>query len=159
MRKEEIKEIFSMEEVVSRYGLHPNRAGFIPCPFHKEKTASMKIYARDFHCFGCGANGDIFDFIQKMDNVDFKEAFQSLGGTYEKPTFQSKLAVYRAQRRALMREKEERKRGEEIYKNNMLIGAFRLGVDRNLPLSTAWCENYNKLQYQLYLQEELSGMR
>ena len=54
----------------------------------------MKIYDKDFHCFGCGANGDIFSFVQRMENVDFKEAFYSLGGTYEKPTFSSKLAVY-----------------------------------------------------------------
>lgn len=116
----------------------------------------MKIYDRDFHCFGCGANGDIFDFIQRMDNVDFKEAFQSLGGTYEKPTFSSKLAIYRAQKRAEMRAKEAKKRDGERYLNNLLIRAFRWGVQHNRPLSDAWCENYNRLQYQLYLQEELA---
>ncbi|MGN0252266.1 MAG: CHC2 zinc finger domain-containing protein [Oliverpabstia sp.] len=157
MTREELKRQYSMRDVVERYGFHPDRKGFIHCPFHAgDKGASMKIYARDFHCYGCGANGDIFDFIQRMDNVDFKEAFQSLGGTYEKPTFSSKLAMYRAHKRAEMREKEARKREEERYLNNLLIGAYRCGVEHNRPLSDAWCENYNRLQYQLYLQEELT---
>lgn len=82
MTVDEIKQEYSMGEVVGRYGLVPNRRGYIPCPFHKEKTASMKIYAKDYHCFGCGENGDIFDFIQKMDGITFPEAFRSLGGTY-----------------------------------------------------------------------------
>lgn len=82
MTSEEIKQEYSMGEIVGRYGLMPNRSGYIPCPFHKEKTASMKIYAKDYHCFGCGENGDIFDFIQRMENITFPEAFRSLGGTY-----------------------------------------------------------------------------
>lgn len=157
MTKEEIKQQYSMRDIVEKYGIRPDRRGFIHCPFHQgDKGASMKIYARDFHCFGCGANGDIFDFIQRMDNVDFKEAFQSLGGTYEKPTFSSKLAVYRAQKRAEMRRKKEEKQAEEKHLNNLLISVFRWGVEHNLPLSDAWCENYNRLQYQLYVQGELT---
>ncbi|MBS6195453.1 MAG: DNA primase [Clostridiales bacterium] len=160
MTKEEIKQRYSMRDIAGQYGFHPNRAGFISCPFHSgDRDASMKIYDRDFHCFGCGANGDIFDFIQRMDSVDFKEAFQSLGGTYEKPTFASKLAVYRAQKRAEMRQKKEWQRMEEIVRNSLMIGAFRWGVEHNPPLSDAWCENYNRLQYQLYLQEELTEER
>lgn len=160
MTKEEIKQQYSMRNIVEQYGFHPNRAGFISCPFHTgDRDASMKIYDRDFHCFGCGANGDIFDFIQRIDNVDFKEAFQSLGGTYEKPTFASKLAVYRAQKRVEMRRKKEQQRKEEVERNNLMIGAFRWGIEHNHPLSDAWCENYNKLQYQLYLKEELCETR
>ena len=83
MNREEIKHSYSMREIVERYGFHVNRAGFIHCPFHKgDKGASLKIYPDSFHCFGCGASGDIFTFVQLIDHVDFKEAFQSLGGTY-----------------------------------------------------------------------------
>lgn len=156
MKIDEIKQQYSMRDIVEKYGICPDRRGFIHCPFHTgDKGASMKIYARDFHCFGCGANGDIFDFIQRMDNVGFKEAFHSLGGTYEKPTFSSKLAAYRAQKRAEMRRKDEYRLQDERQRNNLLIEAYRWGVDHNEPLSDAWCENYNKLEYQLYLQEEI----
>ena len=156
MTREDLKQQYSMSEIVGRYGFQPNRAGFIHCPFHTgDKGASMKIYDKDFHCFGCGANGDIFSFIMRMDNVDFKEAFQSLGGTYEKPTFSSKLALYRAQKKAEMRQKEEKRLEEERKLNLLLIGAYRWGVEHNPPLSDAWCENLNKLEYQLYIHSEI----
>lgn len=90
MTSEEIKRTVSMEELVERYGLYPNRAGFIVCPFHKgDRNASLKIYKDSFYCFGCGAAGDVFDFVRKMDGMSFKEAFLFLGGEYEckKKTF------------------------------------------------------------------------
>ena len=156
MTREEIKEQYSMTEIISRYGLHPNRAGFIKCPFHTgDRTASMKIYKDSYHCFGCGANGDIFSFIQQMNNCDFKTAFLSLGGTYQKPSFSSKMAVYRAQKQAEMRVKMQKKKEDDKHLCNLLIGAFRWGINHSPPLSDAWCDNYNKLQYQLYLQETL----
>lgn len=70
----EIKERVSIKEVISAYGYEINRAGYIACPFHSEKTASCKVYENDFHCFGCGAGGDIFSFVQKLFNIDFKQA-------------------------------------------------------------------------------------
>jgi DNA primase len=45
------------------------------CPFHGEKSPSFKVHARQFfHCFGCGAGGDVFAFVQKFENVSFPEA-------------------------------------------------------------------------------------
>lgn len=83
MTSEQIKESVKMREVVEMYGLRIDRKGFICCPFHREKTASLKLYDKSFHCFGCGASGDVFRFVQLMDNCDFKEAFIKLGGEYE----------------------------------------------------------------------------
>ena len=91
MDKETIKQQNSMRDVLSRYGMAPNRAGFVRCPFHAgDRTASMKIYKDSYYCFGCGATGDIFAFVQNMDNCDFKTAFTILGGTYQKPDFSSR---------------------------------------------------------------------
>lgn len=147
-----------MRDIVEQYGFKVNRMGFIHCPFHQgDKGASLKVYQDSFHCFGCGANGDIFTFIQKIDSVDFKTAFQSLGGTYEKPTFESNLAIYRAQKK-----KEERARiAEKLRKrkelNNVLIDIYRDYMKRSEPFSDVWCDCYNALQYQLYLHEILNG--
>lgn len=76
MNREEIKAMYSMRDILSKCGLpQPNHAGFIKCPFHKgDHTASMKIYDKDFHCFGCNANGDIFTFIQKFYDISFNTA-------------------------------------------------------------------------------------
>jgi len=50
------------------------------CPFHKEKTPSFHVNAarQSFHCFGCGAGGDVFNFIMRHENVDFMQAARLL---------------------------------------------------------------------------------
>ena len=48
------------------------------CPFHNEKTPSMKIYEQDFHCFGCGVGGNVFTFLTKIEGISFVEAVQTL---------------------------------------------------------------------------------
>lgn len=160
MNRDEIKARYSMRDVVEQYGFRPDRAGFIHCPFHKgDRGASMKIYQDSFHCFGCGANGDIFSFVQLMDHVDFKTAFQSLGGTYEKPTFGSKLAIYRKQKKEEERMRKIEKLRRRKALNNMLIDIYRDYMRRAEPFSEVWCDCCNALQYQLYLHEYLEEMR
>ena len=83
MTSDEIKQSTSMQEVLNMFGLKVNRKGFMCCPFHKEKTPSMKIYEKKYHCFGCGEDGDVFSFVMKYQGCDFKEAFKILGGGYE----------------------------------------------------------------------------
>ena len=119
----------------------------------------MKIYQDSFHCFGRGANGDIFSFVQLMDHVDFKTAFQSLGGTYEKPTFGSKLAIYRKQKKEEERMRKIEKLRRRKALNNMLIDIYRDYMRRAEPFSEVWCDCCNALQYQLYLHEYLEEMR
>ena len=46
------------------------------CPFHNEKTPSFSVHAtrQFYHCFGCGVSGDVFSFVQKIENITFPEA-------------------------------------------------------------------------------------
>ena len=158
MTREEIKQQYSMRDIVEQYGFKVNRTGFISCPFHTgDRSPSMKIRANHFTCYACGAHGDIFTFVQMMDGLDFKEAFLSLGGTYEEPTFESQLAIYRARKK-----KEERARASEKLRkrknlNNTLISVYRDFMHRSEPFSEVWCDCFNALQYQLYLHEILNG--
>jgi DNA primase len=48
------------------------------CPFHQEKTPSFSVHAtrQFYYCFGCGASGDVFSFVQKMENISFPEAIR-----------------------------------------------------------------------------------
>jgi DNA primase len=50
------------------------------CPFHKEKTPSFSVHAtrQFYHCFGCGASGDVFSFVQNIENIGFPEAVRSV---------------------------------------------------------------------------------
>lgn len=160
MTKEELKEKYSMRSVMEQYGFSPNRAGFISCPFHKgDRTASMKIYDDSYYCFACGASGDIFTFVQKMDNISFREAFLSLGGTYEKGNFESRLARYHAQKRQDMRAKEEKELRKEKQENSDLIDIYREWLEKSEPMSQVWTDCYNALQIELYKYERLNGLR
>lgn len=74
-----------MSDVVQFYGFQPNRGGFIACPFHGEKTPSMKIYTqpgRGFHCFGCGAGGTAIDFVMLLFNIPFPAAVVRLNADF-----------------------------------------------------------------------------
>src|SRR5450631_137058 len=65
------------------------------CPFHAEKTPSFSVHAtrQFYHCFGCGESGDVFTFVQKVENISFPEAVrllaQKLGVPMPKVTFSS----------------------------------------------------------------------
>ena len=161
MNSEEIKKSYSMRDILGRYGLHPNRSGFICCPFHKEKTASMKIYQDSYYCFGCGAHGDVFDFVGAMDGLSFRETFLNLGGTYEykKETFSERMERYHAQKDWEMRLKQADALRARRKLNNDLIDIYRDWYQRSAPFSDTWTDCYNALQYQLYLHEILNEPR
>ncbi|WP_446744705.1 DNA primase [Silvibacterium acidisoli] len=50
------------------------------CPFHSEKSPSFSVHVgrQFYHCFGCGQSGDVFTFIQKIENVSFPEAIKAV---------------------------------------------------------------------------------
>lgn len=77
-----IKTTLSMRDVAARYGFTPNRSGNILCPFHPEKTPSLKLYdqpGRGFNCFSCGATGSVIDFVMKLFSISFAQAIRRLG--------------------------------------------------------------------------------
>lgn len=163
MTSEEIKAIYGMRDILNKCGLPaPNRAGFCHCPFHKgDGDPSMKVYDKDFHCFACGANGDIFDFVSRFYNISFKDAFRMLGGDYKKnDSFASNLTIYRAKKESAMKRKKaerEHQRRKLIYD---LIGIYREYMNRAEPLSDAWCDCYNAMQMMIYradMMEERAG--
>lgn len=65
-----VKSELPMKTVIRFYGFEPNRSGFIRCPFHAERTPSLKIYPDRYKCFGCGAGGDVIDFVSRLHNLD-----------------------------------------------------------------------------------------
>lgn len=79
---QQIKDRLSIEELVSSY-LKLEKAGAnlkAKCPFHNEKTPSFFISPGrgGYYCFGCGAKGDIFTFVQEFEGLDFKGALKLL---------------------------------------------------------------------------------
>lgn len=160
MTVEEIKSRYSMADIVTKYGYKISRAGFISCPFHKgDRTASMKIYKDSYHCFGCSASGDIFAFVQKHDNCDFKTAFYSLGGEYPQRDFKTKMSLYRLQKSKERAEREKAKLVQERQLRSFIINTLQKALKVVEPMSDAWCYLTNELETELYkfgvLQEEI----
>ena len=84
------------------------------CPFHGEKTASFSVHATKqfYHCFGCGVSGDVFSFVQKIENITFPEAVrvvaQKLGIAIPKVSYSSPAEANEAKLRTILLDVHER---------------------------------------------------
>ncbi|WP_438821447.1 VapE domain-containing protein [Blautia wexlerae] len=83
---EAVKQSVTTRQAAEHYGIHVGRNGMACCPFHHDKTPSMKLDRR-YHCFGCGADGDVIDFAAALYGLGKKEAAvqlaQDFGLSYE----------------------------------------------------------------------------
>ena len=118
-----IKARLTAREVVEAYGFHPDRSGFLQCPFHQgDRHGSLKVYPGDrgWHCFGCGAGGSVIDFVMACFGLSFADACRklnedfSLGLTDQRPT-QAECAALAKARAAAEAERE----AEEALRNKM----------------------------------------
>lgn len=143
---DDIREEYKMIDIVERYGLHPSRAGFISCPFHKgDNTASLKIYKDSFYCFGCHAHGDIFQFIMLMDDCSFKKAFESLGGASGK---MSDAAILRLAKRKREAERHKQRLEDALQMSRYCSTEYmycKTALAVLKPFSDAWCSLQNML--------------
>ena len=80
---EEVKARINIADVIGGYvALKPASAGSLKglCPFHQEKSPSFNVRPLQgfYHCFGCGAGGDVYKFLQEMESLSFYEAVENL---------------------------------------------------------------------------------
>jgi DNA primase len=80
---EEVKTRVNIADVIGEYvSLRPASAGSLKglCPFHDEKSPSFNVRPAQgfYHCFGCGEGGDVYKFIQQLDQLSFTEAVEKL---------------------------------------------------------------------------------
>jgi len=146
---QQIKERLSIEEIVSSY-IKLTRAGAnlkAKCPFHNEKTPSFFVSPdrASYYCFGCGAKGDIFTFIEEFEGLDFKGALKILAERagvplvqYSKEKEGEKEKLYRAMEEATRffeKNLAEDKKVLEYLKTRGLedktIKDFRIGFVKN----------------------------
>ena len=81
---ERVKSANPIASVVERHGVKLRRSGRRLgglCPFHEDRSPSLAVYpeTESFYCFGCGAGGDVIDFVRRAQGVGFREALDRLG--------------------------------------------------------------------------------
>ena len=74
----QIKIGVSVKEAAEYYGLEVNRGNMVCCPFHADRTPSMKLNEDYFYCFGCGTSGDVIDLVAKLFNLSSYDAAKKL---------------------------------------------------------------------------------
>ena len=108
----DIVDIISQCVILKRSG----RNFFGLCPFHKEKTPSFSVSPdkQIFHCFGCGAGGNVIHFISKIENVDFKESLEILADRVgiKLPTLENNVDSKRLELK------------EKVYEINKLVATY-----------------------------------
>lgn len=129
---EELKAKLDIVEVVGGYvSLKPASAGSFKglCPFHSEKSPSFNVRSNPafYHCFGCGAGGDVYKFIQEIEHVGFTEAIEKLAekagfalsydeGSAQEQSSRSKLLAANQQAAIFYQEQLKSAEGETAVK-------------------------------------------
>lgn len=105
----EIRQLVTTRRAAERYGFTPDRAGYICCPFHREKTPSLKLFPDGgWKCFGCGAGGSVIDFVMQLFDLSFPQAIVRIDSD-----FRLGLTGRRLDRREASRILEQRKQEKE----------------------------------------------
>lgn len=98
MEIEEAKERIDVKSVIESYNIHFDKSGKALCPFHSEEEPSLSVKGQRWRCFGCGKSGDVFDFVQIYNGVDFPTAKRTV---YEMYGFEYHLTKEENERRSL----------------------------------------------------------
>ena len=115
---DEIRNSNDIVDIISQYVIlkRSGRNFFGLCPFHKEKTPSFSVSPdkQIFHCFGCGAGGNVIHFISKIENVDFKESLEILADRVgiKLPTLENNADSKRLELK------------EKVYEINKLVATY-----------------------------------
>ncbi len=153
----EIKSLYSLEDVARQYGLIIGRSKKIKCPFHSgDKIPSLHLYDDHFYCFGCGAHGDVIDFVSRLEGIGFKEAFLRLGGSYPSDSAKISNEIRLAKRNQLsaliltsFKKAELRHVCDEISRLHSI-------PDSEEPFSETWCQLQKSIMDLRRIEDEWS---
>ena len=79
---ENIKAAISVKQAAEHYGLKASRNSMACCPFHNDRHPSLKLNEDFFFCFGCGAKGDVIDFVARLFDLTSLQAAQKLAADF-----------------------------------------------------------------------------
>lgn len=92
---EAVKAAVTPRMAAERYGLPVRQGNMVCCPFHNDRTPSMKLNEEYFYCFGCGASGDVIDLTAQLFRLSPADAARKLAADFgiaeQKPSVLAKL--------------------------------------------------------------------
>lgn len=158
---EAVKQSVTTRQAAEHYGIRVNRSGMCACPFHNDKTPSMKVDRR-FHCFGCQADGDVIDFVSRLTGTGTREAAVMLAQDFSVPYEDGRNQPKQPIRPRLRQETEEQRyRRMERHAFRVLSDYYHLlrCWEKDLapqtpeeawnPLFTEALQNKTKIEYLL----------
>lgn len=78
----EVKNRIGMADAARLYGVNISRGGLVNCIFHNDRHPSMKLYGDHYHCFACGAHGDVIAFTAQLYGLSPIDAARKLAGDF-----------------------------------------------------------------------------
>ena len=137
----EVRERTDIVEAAKRYGLTPNRAGKCLCPFHGERTPSFSLSRekRIWHCFGCGAGGDVVSLVARLLNIRPIEAARRLNEDFSLGIEELVGRKYTpAEKRKFAREREKAALSRLLHK------AFDESIEQARQTAAVYCRQLYK---------------
>lgn len=123
----DVRRLVTALEAAELNGLHPNKSGFVRCPFHHEKTASLKLYENgSWYCFGCNRGGSSIDLVAALYDLSPLEAVRRMN-----EDFHLALPLDRPPDRAEKAAAQHRREVAETYR---LFEEWRGSVIRQLNI-------------------------
>lgn len=170
---DEIRNANDIVDVISQYVVlkRSGRNFFGLCPFHKEKSPSFSVSPdkQIFHCFGCGVGGNVFHFVSKIENVDFRETVEILAerAGISLPTLDSSVDNKKQELKAKVY--EVNKAAAEFFQENLYKSTSKLAqeyvkkrrLDNNtlksfmIGYSTNFDELYRHLKAKGFTEEQI----
>lgn len=158
LRQEDIDAVrnsVTMAALAGTYGMKINRNGFAKCPFHPDKSPSLKIYdgTKGYYCFVCNEGGDVIRFVQHHDRMTFEQAVRHIAGLFGIPISDGNTISADSKRRMLERRREkERQAAAEAARKARLAEISGL-----IQLCEGWigmCRPYDSLWMLLKKKRE-----
>ena len=127
-----IKKTVTSRQVVEHYGFKPDRGGYICCPFHGEKTASLKVHKSGWYCYGCHEGGDAVEFIRLFERCRFNQAVA-------KADLYFNLGLVKAEKVSLADIYARRKAEQDKRKADQVLRASKTAFSARLDKDWADC--------------------
>lgn len=151
----QIRQLVGLRQAAGMYGLEVNRFGTARCVFHCDNNPSMKIYDDHFHCYACGAHGDVTDLTAQMFGLSKTEAAEKLCADFGISSTRSPPAVRQKQE---LTNREKAQLSLDILTD--YIAMLRYFREHYAPfsfdteLSPEFTESLHNLEYTEYLWNE-----